>query len=116
MGRRCCTMGLGAAGAGSRVSDESAHYIAELETRLRSFFSDQVDGFDIPPAVLYRLEGFIEAGIKFGFIAKPEVRDRLIALAERHMGPVAANIYRNDDRLILHVFMPEAPVYPSTQS
>ncbi|MFQ3199454.1 MAG: hypothetical protein ACI9SK_000161 [Zhongshania sp.] len=92
------------------------YYLAELETRLNGFFSDQADGLDIPPALLYRLEGFIDAGIMLAFISATDMKKRLTALAEHYAGADAAAIYENDDRIILHLLMPEAPVYPSTKS
>jgi hypothetical protein len=120
VGGGCRALGISAARAGVSVtlnaSAASANYLFQLEARLKSFFSDQAQGFDIPPAVLYRLEGFIEAGVVSGFVTKIEMRDRLIAFAEHYTGADSAMVYRSDDRIILHVCMPEAPVYPSTKS
>ena len=74
----------------------SVQYLAALEERLTAFFDDQASGLDIPPAVLYRLEGFIEAGILSSFISED-----------------SAALYRDDERLVLHLRMHDAPVYPS---
>lgn len=114
MGGRRCTLGTGSKGKGLDVTVPE-HYLAELETRLNTFFSDQAEGLDIPPALLYRLEGFIDAGIMVAFISAADIKKRLTTLAEHYAGAEAAAIYENDDRVILHLLMPEAPVYPSTK-
>lgn len=90
-------------------------FVAELDNRLRHFFSEQADGYDIPPAELYRIEGFIEAGVLLGLCSETTVRQRLIELAEQFSGQRLTDIYRDDYRLILHMRMAEAPVYPSTK-
>jgi hypothetical protein len=96
--------------------DDVSNYLAELEARLLAFFEDQADGLDIPPAVLYRLEGFIEAGVIAKFINAAEIKSRLCELAQRYANTEVAALYRSDERLILHLHMPEAPVYPSKKS
>jgi hypothetical protein len=91
----------------------SVQYLAALDERLTGFFDDQASGLDIPPAVLYRLEGFIEAGILSSFISETEIKSRLVKLAGRYLGDDSAALYRDDERLVLHLRMHEAPVYPS---
>ncbi|MEX1670703.1 hypothetical protein AB4876_17415 [Zhongshania guokunii] len=91
-------------------------YLEELSCKLTQFFSDQRDGLDIPPAQLYRLEGFIEAGILVRFITESEVKQDLIDRAKQYLSHDVAEFYRQDYRLILHLRMPIAPVYPSNKS
>ncbi|CAA0089759.1 Uncharacterised protein [Zhongshania aliphaticivorans] len=98
------------------INTQEKTFVEELDDRLLSFFRDQSEGFDIPPAVLYRLEGFIEAGLVLGFINPKEIKRRLYDLAIQYGGEEAGELYHNDERIILHVLMPEAPVYPSTKS
>jgi hypothetical protein len=94
----------------------SKAYAAELDNRLQHFFSEQAAGYDVPPAVVYRIEGFIEAGILLELCTEAAVRDRLVELAEQFSGQRLADIYRQDFHLILHMRMREAPVYPSTKA
>lgn len=99
------------------MSDQdTSNYLAELEARLLAFFEDQAEGLDIPPAVLYRLEGFIEAGVIAKLINASDLKSRLCELAERYASTEVVALYRSDERLILHLHMPEAPVYPSKKS
>lgn len=91
-------------------------YLAELDAKLLAFFKDQAEGLDIPPALLYRIEGFIEAGLAAKLISPQEIRGRLCELAERYVHEEVAALYHGDERFILHMHMPEAPVYPSSKS
>lgn len=89
-------------------------YQQELQSRLALFFADQAAGFDIPPAQLYRLEGFIEVGLLLGFVSESVLRQQLVDDARRLCGQELDTFYQQDYRLILHARMTEAPVYPST--
>ncbi|MDF1691575.1 MAG: hypothetical protein P1U47_04330 [Zhongshania sp.] len=91
-------------------------YREELACKLTQFFSDQQQGLDIPPAQLYRLEGYIEAGILVGFITEPEIKQNLIDHAKQYLNSDVAEFYRQDYRLILHLRMATAPVYPGNKS
>jgi len=91
-------------------------FCAQLSEKINCFFSDQQQGLDIPPAELYRLEGFIEAGLLAGFILESEVKQRFIDGAEQYLSTEIADFYRQDYRLILHMRMNEAPVYPSSNT
>ena len=93
----------------------SGRFEHELSRRVRQFFEDQAQGFDMPPARLYGLEGFIDCGLVCGLIAASDVRQCLVQVAEQVFGEHVADIYRHDERLILHVHMPVAPVFPSTK-
>ena len=91
-------------------------YRAELSQKIQQFFSDQQQGLDIPPADLYRLEGFIDAGLLLGLIFDTELKQELVDGAEQYLNTVVADFYRQDYRLILHLRMHEAPVYPSSNT
>ena len=91
-------------------------FCAQLFEKIHSFFSDQQQGLDIPPAQLYRLEGFIEAGLIAGFVLESEVKKTFIDCAEQYFNTEIADFYRKDYRLILHMRMSEAPVYPSSNA
>ncbi|NKI17952.1 hypothetical protein HCU74_11095 [Spongiibacter sp. KMU-166] len=84
-----------------------------IASRLQSFFADQAAGLDIAPADLYRLEGLLEASLLLGLYSEDQIRDQLCALAKEHLSMEITEFYRQDYRLILHMHMREAPVYPS---
>lgn len=88
----------------------------QLRERLHVFFRDQAEGWDIPPAQLYRLEGFIEAGLSLQLVSQDEVRQQLLSLATDYLPEEDAELYQQDDRIVLHLHMKTAPVYPSTSS
>lgn len=87
-------------------------FLQELDRRLQAFFADQHAGLDIPPAVLFRLEGAMDTAVKLGVIGEPALRERLLALAAEYLEEPLQAIYRQDERLLLHLHMCEAPVYP----
>lgn len=87
-----------------------------LAKRLRNFFEDQAAGLDVAPAELYRLEGLFEAALLLGLYSEAQIKDRLCELAEEYLSVEIAQFYRQDFRLILHMRMREAPVYPSAKS
>ncbi|WP_373077934.1 hypothetical protein [Zhongshania sp.] len=91
-----------------------ASYQTELAQKLQCFFSDQQQGLDIPPAQLYRIEGFIEAGLLAGFITELGLKQTLVDSAKQYLNVEVADFYQQDYRLILHMRMHEAPVYPSS--
>ncbi|AKH69891.1 hypothetical protein IMCC21906_02228 [Spongiibacter sp. IMCC21906] len=85
-----------------------------LRPKLQAFFDDQKEGLDIPPGVLYRLEGQMQLGVEMNLIDEVSLRKNLVEMAESVLGSEAAQCYRDDHRLILHLQMPAAPVHPST--
>jgi|TARA_R110001599_G_scaffold269171_1_gene469984 hypothetical protein len=92
----------------------AADYCAELSQKIAQFFSDQQQGLDIPPALLYRFEGFVEAGLLMGYITETEVKRELVDGAQYYLNTAIAEFYQQDFRLILHMRMREAPVYASS--
>jgi hypothetical protein len=94
----------------------AVEYRAELSQKMDQFFSDQQQGLDIPPAQLYRLEGFIEAGLLMAYVTEVEIKNQLISGAEKYLNAKIAAFYQQDFRLILHMRMHEAPVYPSSSA
>lgn len=93
----------------------NAEFVDALAARLRSFFEDQAAGLDIPPALLYRLEGRMEMALEFGLIEQQPLRDLLVGLCREILGDTAAQFYLDDQRIILHLHMKPAPVTPSTR-
>lgn len=88
-----------------------------LHEHLATFFADQAQGLDIPPAILYRLEGRIALGIELGLTSVAKVRQTVATLAAEHLGTEAARCYSDvagDEPVVLHLHMAEAPVFPST--
>lgn len=98
------------------MSREREQFWTLLQARLEAFFRDQYEGWDIPPAQLYRLEGVIDAGLSLGLVSQQDVREQLLLLAERYLSKADAELYRQDDDIVLHLRMKTAPVYPSNSS
>ncbi len=92
---------------------DSQAFIDDLRKRLRAFFTEQAQGWDVPPATLYRLEGAMASAVQLGLVSEAELRGYLLHLAEEFLDENLQGIYRNDRQLLLHLHMHEAPVYPS---
>lgn len=88
-------------------------FLDEMFARLRAVFVEQAEGWDVPPAELYRLEGCMAAAVQLGLIKESEMRDHLVGLAEEFLSEDLQAIYRGDQQLRLHLHMVEAPVYRS---
>ncbi len=93
------------------MSEESV--LAELDLRLDAFFIEQYQGGDIPPAELYRLEGMLETIVKLGLRSEQILREKLRERVKKYVDSALLELYQQDTRLILHMAMREAPVYPS---
>lgn len=93
----------------------AAEFIDNLRGRLRQFFVDQADGLDIPPGQLYHLEGRMASALDLQLLSEAELRALLVALCRELLGEAAAAVYERDDRVMLHLQMRPAPVYPSTR-
>lgn len=89
-------------------------FMDSVEERLESVFSALEQERDVAPADLYGLEGFMAAGIELELVQQSELRERIIACAQRHFSDEVVELYRNDPELMLHMRMKRAPVYPST--
>lgn len=98
------------------MSGLEATFLRQLQERLDAFFREQAEGWDIPPAHLYRLEGFIEAGLRLELISRQQVRRQLLALADHYLCAEDADLYRQDEDIVLHLHMKTAPVYPGNSS
>jgi hypothetical protein len=86
-------------------------FIQRVEQRLRDIFLEYNNGCDVPPARLFRLEGYIEAGRDVGLISQQQACD-LICSAWREVLncelPVCA-----ENTIQIPAVMQRAPVYPS---
>ena len=91
---------------------ETQNYIAEVESRLLAIFNAYQSNQDVAPAILFRTEGFIEAGCELGLLTQEQAVD-LIAVAWRSVfdqtPPESAS-----KSIHIPVAMQRAPVYPST--
>jgi hypothetical protein len=92
--------------------EEKNSYITKVESRLSLIFNAYRNNKDIAPAVLFRTEGFIEAGCEMGLITKNQATD-LIATA---WSRVFEQAMPESNSKLIHIptAMPRAPVYPST--
>ncbi|MBD2859155.1 hypothetical protein IB286_09055 [Spongiibacter sp. KMU-158] len=90
--------------------------IGEIDHRLVAFFCEQAEGYDIPPAELYRLEGSMACLLALGLQSESQLKARLLELAAEYGDKALYERYKRDTRLYLHLAMKPAPVYPSTRS
>ncbi|MEH6558781.1 MAG: hypothetical protein V7459_10835 [Oceanicoccus sp.] len=86
-------------------------FIETVEQRLKAVFLEYNKGCDVPPARVFRLEGYIEAGRDVGLISQQQACD-LIRSAWREVLrcelPVCA-----ENTIQIPAAMQRAPVYPS---
>lgn len=97
--------------AGSSIKQR---FMDSVEERLEAVFAALEQERDVAPADLYGLEGFMAAGIELELVQQSELRDRIVACAQRHFSDEVVEMYRSDPELMLHMRMKRAPVYPST--
>ena len=84
-----------------------------LEQAIDDYFAAFAEGFDVPPARRFFLEGYLQALVDSDQLLLREVLERLASACERHLGAEAAQRYREADGIVLHSHMRRAPVYPS---
>lgn len=93
---------------------DTQHYMAGITARLQACFRAMGEGRDVSPATIYRLEGFMEAGIAQGLVdaatLRVLVRDLFLQYIgeEPHFPPGEGDVPR------IPLRMRAAPVYPST--
>ncbi|MFA7555109.1 MAG: hypothetical protein WCY88_12730 [Spongiibacteraceae bacterium] len=89
-------------------------FIESIQSQLFDIFSAYAQGKDVPPATLFRTEGFIEAGCYMECVTIAEARALVHAVyrqvfdAEMSAMPAGTIHLAN--------FMPRAPVYASTKA
>ncbi len=87
-------------------------FVTEVEARLLAIFNAYERGEDVPPALVFRTEGFIEAGCSMGLVIESD----MVALIQR----LHKQVFNTELTLIpsdkIHIpsLMKRAPVYPST--
>lgn len=91
----------------------SGQFVNTIEARLLAIFRAYASGEDVPPALIYRTEGFIGAGCSMGLISEQEVQKIMQSLHQqvfKSKFPVMSGGGINIPSL-----MKRAPVYPSTK-
>ncbi len=86
-------------------------FIQTIDQRLRDVFLEYNSGRDVPPARLFRLEGYIEAGCDAGLISQQQacdlIRSKWQEVLRSEFPPSAKNAIH------IPVAMQRAPVIPS---
>lgn len=93
------------------MDDNHGGFTQSVEQRLRELFLEYSQGRDVPPARLFRLEGYIEAGRDVGLISQRDACDLIRSTWEDVLHcelPKSA-----ENTLHIPVAMQRAPVYPS---
>ena len=86
-------------------------YPEEIAKRLTQIFAAYKQGYDVSPALKYRTEGFIEAGLMAGAIKKDELVDLLYRCYKQVFGEDASMVFEPG---VVPAMMKRAPVKPST--
>lgn len=90
----------------------SQQIIKEIEERVGAIYQLYSIGEDVPPATLFRTEGFIEAACLMGVVKEDEVLD---LMAELHLSYFNSPLkFERGGRVRIQSSMQRAPVYPST--
>lgn len=91
------------------------NYTSLLEEKLNGFYQDFARFGEVAPGRLFRLEGFIEAGLALELISLEEARSLIGGSYRRHLGEAAPNMDWVDapGGLALPVKWQRAPVYPA---
>ena len=93
------------------LNDKQA-YVAEVERRLLAIFNAYQDNKDVAPAILFRTEGFIEAGCELGLLTQEQAAALIATVWKSVFGQ---NLPESASKSIhIPVAMQRAPVYPST--
>lgn len=87
--------------------------LSSIEGRLKTIYVDYASGKDVPPATLFRTEGFLEAACFSGLVKEEEIRSLMLVAQKAVFGHALSNT--QEDGLTIHSSMKRAPVYPSTQ-
>ena len=91
----------------------------QAQARVECFYADLGRLGEVPPAARLRLEGFLEAGLTLGLVAKDEISrwvddsyDRHLP-TEQHQRAPTAPADSDNNLIVLPVRWRRAPVYPS---
>ncbi|MFT5691950.1 MAG: hypothetical protein ACI92E_001281 [Oceanicoccus sp.] len=87
--------------------------LSSIEDRLKAIYVDYASGKDVPPAMLFRTEGFMEAACFSGLVNEEEVRSLMVVTQKAVFGHALSNA--QEVGLAIHSSMKRAPVYPSTK-
>lgn len=92
---------------------DKEQFYSAVSARLMNIFKTYADGGDIAPALLYRTEGFIEAGCELGLVNEEQVN---LLMKDLHQ-----QIFHTSMTILeqpgvnIPMLMKRAPVYPSTK-
>lgn len=84
-----------------------------IEDRLKAIYVSYASGKDVPPATLFRTEGFLEAACFSGFVNEEEIKSLMVLTQKTIFGRALSN--GQGVGLTIHSAMKRAPVYPSTK-
>ena len=90
-------------------------YTRLLEEKLDAFYQDFARFGEVAPGRLFRLEGFIEAGLALELVSKQQARRMIDHSYGRYMAEAAPDMDWVDAPagLVLPVVWGRAPVYPA---
>ncbi len=88
-------------------------FIENVETRLLKIFQAYEQGSDVAPAILFRTEGFIEAGCCLGLVTEQDIEELMQGLHQQVFNTELATY--SGTGINIPSLMKRAPVYPSTK-
>lgn len=92
---------------------DKTEFIDEVEAGIVAIFTAYAKNSSVPPATVFRLEGFIQAGCVLGIFTEDEAKQMIqsaweIVFAQPFPDSATKSI-------MIPTMMQRAPVYPSTQ-
>ncbi len=101
------------------VTIDPEAFLQEVRERITAIFTDYHNGNDVPPGMRLRLEGFIQAGLRFALVDRSAVEKILVDTHQQVFGapmPESFPSFDEADQIIpIPPLMQRAPVYPSTK-
>lgn len=87
-------------------------FINEIEAGVMAIFTAYAQNSSVPPATVFRLEGFIEAGCVFGMLTEDEAK----MIIQSAWKAVFAEPFPHSatKSIMIPTMMQRAPVYPTT--
>lgn len=92
---------------------DQQQFIDSLAERLLGIFNAYANGNDVPPAQVFRTEGFIEAGCCIGLVSEQTVRELMQSLYRQVFDSEFPAM--TGPGIQIPPLMRRAPVYPSTR-
>jgi hypothetical protein len=91
---------------------DQQQFVKQVEKRLLHIFNAYAQGQDVPPAFVFKTEGFMEVGCSMGLVTEQQMQGLMQTLHREIFHtelPLSAG-----DGLQIPSAMHRAPVYPST--